>query len=1056
MSSSPVRPSFVEGDVYTEFSASQLAMWIAAGGVVENLRGITWALRVPESVTANDLSRAVEAVVTAQPSLRLELHRPGDGPDMILRSRGSIPIESVDLMVDIPEEVQLRETALELNERPFRVAEPLLRIVRLAGPRASFLVVKMAHLISDGVSVGIFADGLVAALGGQPLEKVDPSCLVDHSPVGAGSDKGPWSRLLAGCPGTSDWPLRSNRGESRSHEWIHHRLSDSAMAAIREMAAASTSSPFTLILAGVAALHYRVTGVDDFLLATVVTDRGRIDRRGVIGPFFVSVPLRCRLWGSPTFPELVDRIKVSLHSSVEAAPWWPVHLQESAANLAGATMISYQSDPFGKRRLGDDSAVGAFQLPEAQPEFPLSLEVIRRGRRLEIQGQVGSPAYDPDSVRVMLEAIDRILVAASTNPELGVLDLDVFDPPVVLADPPLTRVPSTDLVDCFRISAGRFRDNPAVVFESGSITYQELDLRSDQIAFALRAAGVAINDRVAIKLPRGTDQIAAMLGVLKAGAAYVPIDLSWPEERARRVIRRVGAAALLCTPGEMIAESGVETVTVPVAHMVEGQTPLSNRRSKDAYVLYTSGSTGEPKGVIVKHENVLALFVATERYFGFGPDDAHLMFHSMAFDFSVWEIWSALLYGGALVIASENAIRDPRLLLNLIDQHGITAVSQTPAAFAGFQETAVSQPEKIATVRVVTLGGAALHPKTLHSWRSTFGLGKPRIFNMYGITETTVHSTIHQVNDFDVDSGESNIGYALPHGRVIVCSPWLEPLPGGLVGELVVGGLGVTDGYDGEPGLTAERFIRLADGTVAYKSGDLGAYLPNGEIEYLGRRDRQVKVRGYRVELDEIRALVIRSGLVSDVELLLDADESSVRAFVVCDSDADSLWIKKSLLDHLRERLPHYMIPADISLIDRIPLTQNGKVDYDCLRRTILAKEAGEAGRPASGQVDGLEPMICEIWSDVLDVPGVATSDDFFEIGGHSIRALQCTTRLQQRGLPITVADIFTLRTPSKIAAKLRCDGLSPIVAEPDNEPSDSELRWLDRSEGIDDGPVRG
>ncbi|MFL5541362.1 MAG: amino acid adenylation domain-containing protein, partial [Longimicrobiaceae bacterium] len=442
-----------------------------------------------------------------------------------------------------------------------------------------------------------------------------------------------------------------------------------------------------------------------------------------------------------------------------------------------------------------------------------------------------------------------------------------------------------------------------------------------------------------------------------------------------------------------------------------------------AYVIYTSGSTGAPKGALIEHRNVARLFAATEAGFGFGEGDVWTLFHSYAFDFSVWELWGALLYGGRLVVVPWSVTRDPVAFRKLLARERVTVLSQTPSAFRALAEVDEGEAEPLQALRTVVFGGEALQYESLRGWLDRYGPKRPRLVNMYGITETTVHVTWHTVTGRELkDAGAgSGVGKAIPDLRAYLLDPAGNPSPVGVPGELHVGGAGLARGYLGRPGLTAQRFVpdpfSGEAGARLYRSGDLARWKPDGTLEYLGRIDQQVKIRGFRIELGEIESVLLAHPGVAAAAVIVrgEGSDAELVAYLVGAGTAPS---PAELRDALKRHLPEYMVPAAFVAIDRIPLTANGKLD----RRALPAPEAAAAGVEDAyvAPRTPVEEVLAAIWCEVLRRDRVGAGDDFFAVGGHSLRATQVVSRIREVfAVELPLRALFEAPTLAELAARV-------------------------------------
>ncbi|WP_139298399.1 amino acid adenylation domain-containing protein, partial [Pseudomonas aeruginosa] len=533
----------------------------------------------------------------------------------------------------------------------------------------------------------------------------------------------------------------------------------------------------------------------------------------------------------------------------------------------------------------------------------------------------------------------------------------------------------------------------ALILDEQRLSYGELNARANRLAHCLIARGVGADVPVGLALERSLDMLVGLLAILKAGGAYLPLDPAAPEERLAHILDDSGVRLLL-TQGHLLErlprQAGVEVLAIDglVLDGYAESDPLPTLSADNlAYVIYTSGSTGKPKGTLLTHRNALRLFSATEAWFGFDERDVWTLFHSYAFDFSVWEIFGALLYGGRLVIVPQWVSRSPEDFYRLLCREGVTVLNQTPSAFK--QLMAVACSADMATqqpaLRYVIFGGEALDLQSLRPWFQRFGDRQPQLVNMYGITETTVHVTYRPVSEADLEGGlVSPIGGTIPDLSWYILDRDLNPVPRGAVGELYIGRAGLARGYLRRAGLSATRFVPNpfpgGAGERLYRTGDLARFQADGNIEYIGRIDHQVKVRGFRIELGEIEAALAGLAGVRDAVVLAHDGVGGTQlvGYVVADSAEDAERLRESLRESLKRHLPDYMVPAHLMLLERMPLTVNGKLDRQALPQpdASLSQQAYRA--PGSE----LEQRIAAIWSEILGVERVGLDDNFFELGG--------------------------------------------------------------------------
>lgn len=610
------------------------------------------------------------------------------------------------------------------------------------------------------------------------------------------------------------------------------------------------------------------------------------------------------------------------------------------------------------------------------------------------------------------------------------------------------------LIDAFAAVVDRYPDRTAVRYGARALTYRQLDERSARWAGRLRTSGAA-GRGVAVLAERGVEMVVAALAALRAGGHYVPLDPATPPARLAAMLDDAASAVVIASAGLAgTVPSGVPVILVDDLDQASAAavpaTPTDP--AADAYVIFTSGTTGRPKGVRVSHANVIQLFHATAGLFGYRPDDVWTLVHSFGFDFSVWEMWGPLLSGAAIEVVPADVVREPAALRALIRQARVSVLSQTPTAFTRLVAEDAGHQDLL-PLRWVVLGGEALHVRDCARWLDKYGDSSPALMNMYGITEVTVHATYHRVTRADLDRPGSVIGRPLPGQHIRLVDEHLAPVPDGTVGEIVVTGPGVAAGYVNRSELTGQRFVALPGGVGSpvrgYRSGDLAVRAADGELEYRGRRDDQVKIRGHRIELGEIQAVLAAAPSVAQAAVLARTDSTGspvvappatpagihrvrhllrsgpasatettttrIVAYVVADNDLDA----DRVFGHLRASLPPYMMPAYVVEVPEIPVNRNGKLDGDRLPAPAAGRRLRPSGGPSApgGDPDERVQMLGDAFREVLDLADIGPDDSFFTVGGDSILALDLCAAAARRGLAVELAHVYDLQTPRAIAA---------------------------------------
>ncbi|AKJ29465.1 non-ribosomal peptide synthetase [Caldimonas brevitalea] len=839
-----------------------------------------------------------------------------------------------------------------------------------------------------------------------------------------------------------------------------HTLASSTSDALAAVARRHRVTLNTLIQAAWAAVLAGHCATRDVVFGITVAGRPHElpDAQRTLGLFINTVPLRVRLPAA-----------MSLHR------WWQglqadnlalrEHEQSQLADvqrLCGLapqtplfdTLLVFENYPVDAATSQGLAARWGLQAVQAQETLSLPLTLtVYPGEPLRFEFVWREDCFDAHVVAALADQFSEVLAAFTRDAEAPLGSVCLLPPSEreaylnQVAEACLAHPVHDTLAARFERQARATPDAVALCYGNARLSYDQLNRQANRLAHALVALGVGPERKVALCLPRSHELVVAILAVLKAGGAYVPLDTAAPAGRQGQVLEDSGAGWLLHTGrGELpalppaVRAHDIRTLT---ADQPDHDLPPRVQPQQLAYVIYTSGSTGRPKGVAVTQANVLRLFDVTCSGFDFGADDVWTLFHSCAFDFSVWELWGALLHGGRLVLVPLEVARDSAALATLLQREAVTVLNQTPSAFYRLSETlcAASPPPPLA-LRLVIFGGEALDPARLAPWFARFGDQRPQLVNMYGITETTVHVTRRTLSSADAGAG-SVIGRPLDDLRLYLLDDNLAPVPPGVAGELYVGGAGLARGYLGRGDLTAGRFVPDPHGREPggrlYRSGDLARRRADGEIEYLGRADQQVKIRGFRIELGDIEATLLRHPGVRDAAVLAQRDGqggATLLAWVVGDAGLDPDTLRAFARDHL----PDYMVPARCTPVPALPLTVNGKLD----RKALLADAAEPAAKRATPPRNDLERRLAAVWAELLQLEEVSVDDDFFSLGGHSLLATSAVARMRAAtGLPLGIADLYQRPTVAQLAEHLAAAAPAPS----DNDPLAAMTELLDALE---------
>ncbi|MCI4066743.1 amino acid adenylation domain-containing protein [Micromonospora sp. R77] len=768
----------------------------------------------------------------------------------------------------------------------------------------------------------------------------------------------------------------------------------------------------------------------------------------IMGPMLATMPVRGRVRDDA---DLIGWLRELQNDMARARDHADISLTDlrALADLPGNRPL-FEVDLAFENVPVPDMALHEVELLEStydgRPHFPITM-IVMPGEAMPVPRMVyDQTRFTEAAVRRLVDQFSTTLTNLTRYPELRLGDVDIMPTDQwrqVLLDWNRTEPqPVAALPELFARSAAATPDAVAVVCEGARLSYADLAARANRLAHHLRGSGVRPGDRVGLCLQRSLDTVIGVLGVLTAGAAYVPLDLGHPVERMRWILADADVAALVTH--DAVADSVpdfagtvVNLDTDAEAIAARPATPPDDGPAPDdvAYLIYTSGSTGHPKGVLVSHANVARLVAGAGTRMEFTADDAWSMVHSYAFDVSVFEMWGAFGTGARLVVVPHDTIRDPEALLRLLDAERVTVFSQTPSAFRQFMAPALADDAPRLPLRYVIFAGEYLDIPALAPWVDRYGDEQPHLVNMYGITETTVHSTYRRITRADLTGPvRSNIGRPLPDLRIYLLDERGMPVPPGVRGEIWVAGAGVTLGYRNLPELTAARFVPdlyAGEGDQRmYRSGDLARWTDDGELEFLGRADHQVKIRGFRVEPGEIEAALRDRPDIADAVVLprtIAGDTRLVAYLVPADgatvADAD-------VTAALRAVLPEYMVPAHLVTLDRFPLTPNGKTDRAALpdfdgARPDLDREYVAPRTPT-------EEAVAAAWREMLGVEKAGVHDDFFALGGHSLLATRVAFRLRGvLGVEVPVRAIFDHPVLERLATAIDELTRRPAAAVP-------------------------
>ncbi|WP_433647244.1 amino acid adenylation domain-containing protein [Kosakonia pseudosacchari] len=1039
-------------------SSDQQAIWFAQTLNPELTNyNIGSVMIIDGNIVPDIMIKAFDSVIKRHDAFRLRIVA-GTSPAQYFASSALPLMEFKDFSAtDNP--INEAEQYVKLNfTQPFNLAERLWRSSLIyAGNNRWYWQLCCHHIIADGTSLSLLnvelSENYSRLIRGEKLSAGAALSYADFvasdatylSAKQCNKDQAFWLERYTTLPPPLFPPLATTRTPaSYLPDPVTWMLEENLFQRIEQVASLYGLSILHFMYALFACYFKRIKNSDDIVFGIPLHNRRNAQQKTAVGMYASVIPVRIRLTDEDTFSDVMQKAADELRLCYKHQRLPITEIQRRIKNQqktdsANLFDMSLSYEPYDVNIHLEGASVHTIK-PHHRAQYPLAITINqyaitsnnKQSQSVCVEFNFSLDYFTPADIQVMQSRLAVLLEGVLQNSDTPVSHLPILsthERQKLLQPAPAIESDASDLLihEMFEAQVRRSPQAIAVVFEGESLTYDALNRRANTLAHQLIRMGVHPNDRVAICLQRGLDMVIGILGILKAGGGYVPLDPVYPGERLNYMLEDSAPVALVTHSGLVQAlNSAIPAVLMDAPFPASADeddennpVPLSPGLAAHhlAYVIYTSGSTGQPKGVMVEHRNITRLLTVSQPVFSFSRNDTWSLCHSFAFDFSVWELFGALCSGGRLIVVSTACARSPDALYAVLCREQVTVLNQTPSAFRQLIAALDSTPH---TLRCIIFGGEALEMRTLVPWIHNAANRNTRLINMYGITEITVHATWYEIAPSDITSqGASVIGGPLADLRIYILDNHRQLVPSGVTGELYIAGNGVARGYLNRPELTAERFLPdpFTPGQRMYRTGDLGRWLPDGNIEFLGRNDFQVKLRGFRIEPGEIEACLTECDGVRDAVVMVREDTPGDKRLVAyLLAQPGHTPEPAQLRQQLAQSLAEYMLPAAFVTLESFPLTPNGKLD----RRALPVPDRTAAvTRGDDAPVGDVEETLAAIWCDLLGLSQVGRHDNFFELGGHSLRVVSLLERLRGRGMTLDIRGAFSAPVLTDMAQRI-------------------------------------
>lgn len=986
--------------------------------------------------------KALQKIIGEMDTMGISIHVEDGIPFQVINPQLNYKLPFIDFSTKPNAEETCQNWIKEQLEIPFVLDQaPLYEFALVkAGTRHYFWMMKVHHLIMDGWGGALFVDkldkyyhhyatGAPSPNGQQPplFQEYIPQEQAYQNSEAHTIDRAYWVQKFQQLPSSlvekriGVTPKLLNKEKT----WL---IPEQLQSSLEVMAKARNVSLAQLWSGILATYFYKITQKEDLCFGLPITNRDTKSEKNTIGLFTGVVPLSLQVSADLTFVELLAQIKKTRRSDRPHQRFSLGELMNELRHLHNSAQpvydISINFDNIICELKGLDSEFIWWKRGgERKTPMTFFIKPYKENNKWELK-LAFLPTYCSESAaEMLLLRLEALINNLLQNPKQSLQTVNLLpkaEQQLLLKDFNSTQADyPTDktIVDLFEEQVAKTPNNIAVTYEGKSLSYEALNEKANNIAqYLISEYKIQPDDIIGLQVARSEWLLVGILGILKTGAAYLPMGPDMPQARVAFMLEDSAAKLLLTDKNSYAIAKEFENIA-PVLTLEQLATTTVNcprptayyKPSNLAYIIYTSGSTGKPKGVMIEHRNVVRLMVNDQSLFDFNEKDVWTLFHYYGFDFSVWEIWGALLFGGRVVVVPKQTTLNPEAFADLLLEEKVTVLNQVPSTFDQVQVHLLKKAKDNIDIRYIIFGGTKLIPSTLRAWKMRFPA--TRLINMYGITETTVHVTYKEISGTEIEAGISNIGEPIPTLRCYILDAALQPVPIGSVGEIYVAGAGLARGYLNNPTLTAERFINnpFEKGAKLYKSGDSGRWLENGDIEFFGRIDFQLKIRGFRIEAGEIEQLLLaHPAIQSTIVLGKEIKETTELVAYITRNNSEEMPSLDSLRTYLGEDLPAYMVPAYFVQMDAFPLTKNGKID-----RKALPEPDGlslTSGMEFIAPRNATEEKLVAAFGDILgiDPTAISVQDDFFNLGGDSIKLIRLVGRINREvGVKLPLAKVY-------------------------------------------------